>query len=136
MKQVDVLNASPEVANVIMDLELLIDQVVAKLNRIREASNKNQNKSETQSAEWDADTESITKVAELKKGFEQNQEEVETCDKSIEAWEQQIKELQSKITKAKECKDELQKLDQDKLAKEIQVGMHHVEKGSETGKGN
>ncbi|XP_050896158.1 uncharacterized protein LOC127102877 [Lathyrus oleraceus] len=39
-KQVNVLNASIEVADVIMDLGFLINQVVAELNRIREASNK------------------------------------------------------------------------------------------------
>lgn len=68
LKQVDVLNASPEVADVIMDLGLLIDQVVMELNCIREASNKIQNKSETQAAKWDAATESTAKVVELERG--------------------------------------------------------------------
>lgn len=35
LKQVDILNASPEVADVIMDPRFLIDQVVTELNRIR-----------------------------------------------------------------------------------------------------
>lgn len=47
LKQVDVLNASLEVADVIMDLGLLIDQGIVELNRIREASNKILNKSKT-----------------------------------------------------------------------------------------
>lgn len=67
-------------------------------------------------------------MAELEKGSELNKKEVEACDKNIEAWEQQIKELQAKITKVNERRDELLKHDQDKLTKEIQVGMHHVER--------
>lgn len=63
------MNASPEVTNVIMDLRLLIDQVVVELNRIREASNKIQNKLDTQAVEWDAATKSTAKVAELEKVF-------------------------------------------------------------------
>lgn len=100
-----------------MNLELLIDEVVTKLNRIREALNKIHNKSETQAAEWDAATKSTTKVAELEKGSEQNKKEVEACDKNIEAWEQKIREFRDKVTKAKEHKDELLKRDQDELAK-------------------
>lgn len=98
LKQVDVLNTSPEVADVIMDLGLPIDQVISELNRIREASNKIHNKSETQAYEWDATTESTAKVVELEKSSEHNKKEAEACDKNIEAWEQQIKELQAIIT--------------------------------------
>lgn len=50
LKQVDVVTASTEVADVIMDMGLLIDHVVAELNCIREASNKIHNKLETQAA--------------------------------------------------------------------------------------
>ena len=71
LKKVDVLTASPEVADVIMDLGLLIDQVIAEPNCIREALNKIHNKSETQSAEWEASNESTAKVVELENGFEQ-----------------------------------------------------------------
>ncbi|XP_050876613.1 uncharacterized protein LOC127080326 [Lathyrus oleraceus] len=88
LKQADILNASLEVADIIMDLGLMIDQVVAELNRIREASNKIHDKLETQAAEWDATAESIAKVAELEKGSEKNKKEVEAYDKNIQAWEQ------------------------------------------------
>lgn len=67
-------------------------------------------------------------MVELENGSKQNKKEVYDFEKNIEAWEQQIKELQAKITKAKERKDELLKHDQDELAKEIQVSMHHVER--------
>lgn len=73
LKQIGILNASLKAVDVIKDLGLLIDQVVVELNHIREVSNKIQNKSETQAAEWDAATKSTAKVAELEKGSEQNQ---------------------------------------------------------------
>lgn len=47
LKQVDILNASPEFADVMMDMGLLIDQVIAELNHIMGTSNKIHNKSET-----------------------------------------------------------------------------------------
>lgn len=57
------------------------------------------------------------KSVELEKAFEKNKKEVEAYDKNIESWEQQIKELQTNIVKAKERKEELLKLDGDALAK-------------------
>lgn len=71
-----------------MDLGLLINCVVADLTRIREASNKIQSKSQTQTAEWEASTKSIVKSDELEKASEKNKKEVKTCDKNIEAWQQ------------------------------------------------
>lgn len=112
---------------------MLIDCVVADLTRIREASNKIQSKSETQTEEWEATTESIVKSVELEKAYEKNKKEVEACDKNIEAWEQQTKELQTKTVKAKEIKEKLLKLDGDVLAKEVQIGMHHVERAQKLG---
>ncbi|XP_050888950.1 uncharacterized protein LOC127094129 [Lathyrus oleraceus] len=95
--------------------------------------NKIQSKSKTQIAEWEASTESIAKSVELEKAYEKNKKEVEACDKNIEAWEQQIKELQTKIVKAKERKEKLLKLDGDTMAKEVQIDMHHVERSQKLG---
>lgn len=134
LKQIDIMHASPEVTDLIMDLGLLIDCVVVDLNRIREALNKIQNKSDTQTAEWEAATKSIAKSMELEKASEKNKMEVEAYDRNIEPWEQKIKELQTNIVKAKECKEELLKLDEDELAKEVQIGMHHVERAQRLGK--
>lgn len=92
-----------------------------------------QSKSQTQIAEWEAATECVAKSDELEKAYEKNKKEVEACDKNIEAWEKQIKELQTKIVKAKECKEKLLKLDGDVLAKEVEIGMHHVERAQKLG---
>lgn len=62
LKQIDVVHASPEVADLVIDLGLLIDCVVANLTPIREASNKIQTKSETQIAEWEAPLNPLRKV--------------------------------------------------------------------------
>lgn len=85
LKKIYVVQASLEVADLVMDLGLLIDCVVADLTRIREASSKIQSKSETQTAEWEATTESIAKSVELEKASKKKK--VEACDKNIEAWE-------------------------------------------------
>lgn len=93
LKQIDLVHASSEIADLVMDLGLLIDYVVADLGRIREASNKIQSKSETQTAKWKVASESIAKSADLEKTSEKNKKEIEACDKNIRAWEQRIKEL-------------------------------------------
>lgn len=69
----------------------------------------------------------------MEKASKKNKKEVKACNKNIEAWEQQIKELQTKIVKAKERKEKLLKLDRDVLAKEVQVGLHHVERAQKLG---
>ena len=56
-----------------MELGILIDQVTADLNGKKEVSNKIENKTDTQTDEWDVSTKSTNKVAELEKGFEQSQ---------------------------------------------------------------
>ncbi|XP_050915494.1 uncharacterized protein LOC127130548 [Lathyrus oleraceus] len=63
LKQVDILTNSLEVTDVIMELGLLIDQIIADLQRIKDASTKIQNKIETKAAEWEAGNESTTGVA-------------------------------------------------------------------------
>lgn len=85
LKQIDVVHASSDVANLVMDLGMLIDCVVVNLSRIKEASNKIQSKSETQAIEWEATSESIAKSAELEKASEKNKKEVVACDKNIKA---------------------------------------------------
>lgn len=69
----------------------MIDCVIVDLGQIREASNKIQSKSETQTVKWEAAAESISKSTELEKTSEKNKKEIEACDKNIRAWEQQIK---------------------------------------------
>lgn len=85
-----------------MELGFLLDQVSLDLLRKQEASNKIERKGETQATEWDAATESTTKVEILEKYFSQNQEEFDTCDANISTREEHIKELQAKIQKAKD----------------------------------
>lgn len=68
-----------------MELMLLIDQVSADLNRKSDVSNKTKNKMNSQTDEWDAATKSTNKFSELEKGFEQIQEEFETCAINITA---------------------------------------------------
>lgn len=70
LKNIDVVNASSKVVDLVMDLGLLIDCVVADLGRIRETCNKIQTKSDTQTAEWEAGSESITRSTELEKTYE------------------------------------------------------------------
>lgn len=57
----------------------------------------------------------------------QNKKEIEVSDNNIAAWEQQIKDLQTNIKKAKEHKEEIIKVGREELDKEIQVGIRHVE---------
>lgn len=64
LKQVDILTTPPEIVDIVMELGLLVGQVIADLNHKREVSNKIQNKTDTQTTEWDA---AINKVAELEK---------------------------------------------------------------------
>ena len=47
LKQIDILITSPEIADVILELGLLIDQITTDFNHRREALNKFQNKMET-----------------------------------------------------------------------------------------
>ena len=82
-----------------------------------------------------AASESIAKSAELEKTSEKNKKEIEACDKNIRAWEQRIKEFQTKIVKAKERKEELLKLNEDVLAKEVKIGIT-CGKGPKTGGGD
>lgn len=50
-----------------MELGLLVDQITIDLHLIKDTSIKIQNKTETQAAEWEAATESTTRVAKLEK---------------------------------------------------------------------
>lgn len=70
----------------------------------------------------------------MEKGFEQSQEELETCASKIIAWELQLEEPHTKIKKAKERQEEIQKLDREELENEIQVGVDHFERAQALGK--
>lgn len=117
-----------------MEIGLLINQVSVDLNRKSGVQNKIHNKTNFQTVEWDASTKSTNKVSKLEKGFEQSQEEFETCDSNVAAWELQIEELRTKIKKAKKRQEEIQKFDHEELAKEIRVGVDHVKWAQALGK--
>lgn len=127
LKQINILTTPLEIADVILELGLLIDEITPDFNRMWEALIKIHNKMETQLAEWDDASESTNKVTKLEQSLEQNKEEFETCANNITSWEQQIEELQTKIQKAKERQKEIHKLYHSELETEIQVGVHHVE---------
>lgn len=65
LKKVDILSFSPEAADFVVELGFLIEQVSEDLLRKQDASTKIEKKMETQAAEWDAATESTTKVEQI-----------------------------------------------------------------------
>lgn len=56
---------------------------------------------ETQAATWDEASNSLIKVKTLKQFFSKHKDEFDLCATNISEWEKHIKELQTKIQKAK-----------------------------------
>lgn len=128
LNQVNLLEASPEVANVILELGIMIEQIVTDHKLLPHITKEIEKKACVEAAAWDAATESTNKVMELEQTKAKNKAEIESHDRDIASWEAQIKEMQAKISGAKKRKDGLLKFDDASMDKELDFGLEFVEK--------
>lgn len=128
LNQVNLLEAYPEVANIILELGIMIDQVVEDHKLLTQITKEIEQKTGSEAAAWDATTKSTNKAMELEQTKQKNQEEIEGHDRDINSWRKQIRELQAKIFEVEKRKNELLKFDDASIAKEIKFGMQFVEK--------
>lgn len=128
LKQVNVASVSNEVASIIVELGLIVEQAAGDFRRLKTTMSAIEGKAGSAAAAWHLAHESIDKVAGLEKTLEANKKEAEACDHNIAAWESEIQELQDKISKARERKAAIQNFDQSELQTEIEEGVEHVEK--------
>lgn len=128
LRQVNMLDVSPNVANIILELGTMIEQVIEDNKLLPQITKEIEQKSGVEATAWDATSEFTNKALELEETKKKNQAEIENHDCGIASWEVQIRELQAKITEAKECKDELLKFDDASMAKDLDFGLEFVEK--------
>lgn len=95
--QVDLLEASPEVANVILEISTIIDQAVADHKLLPQLIGEIEKKSGSEAATWDAATGYTNKAMQLEQTKQKNKKKVNAHDHNIPSWRQQISELQAKI---------------------------------------
>lgn len=126
LNQVNLLEASPGVANVILELGIMIEQIVIDHKSLPQITKEIEKKAGDEAAAWDAVTELTKKVIELEQTKAENKAEIESHDRDVASWEAQVKELQVKISRAKKCKDELLKFDDASMAKELDFGLEFI----------
>lgn len=127
LNQVDLLEISPKVANVILEIDTMIDQVVADHKLLPQLTGEIERKFGSEAASWDVATKSTNKVMELDQTKQKNKKKIEGHDHDIALWRKQIEELQAKISKVERSKSELLKFDDALMAKELEFGMEFVE---------
>lgn len=128
VNQVNLLEVSPKVANVILEISTLIDQVVEDLKLLPQLTGEIEKKTGSEAAAWDAATESTNKAMELEKMKQKNKEKIECHDRGNSSWRKQIEELHEKIPEAEKSKSELLEFDDALMAKELEFGMEFVKK--------
>lgn len=128
LNQVNLIDASPEVANIILELGIMIEQVVEDHKILPHITKEIKQKASSRAAAWDVATKSTDKAMELEQTKQKNQEEIEGHDRDIASWRKQIRELQAKISEAEKHKNELLKFDSALMAKDLEFGMYFVEK--------
>lgn len=127
LNQVDLLETSLEVANVILEIGTMIDQVVIDYKLLPQLTGEIEKKVGSEAASWDAATKSTNKVMELEQTKQKNKEKIEGHDRDIAPWRKQIEELQAKIPEAERSKSELLEFHDALMAKELEFGMEFVE---------
>lgn len=116
LNQVNLLEASPEVANV-MEIDIMIDQAVEDHKLLPQLTGEIEKKVGSKAASWDVATESTNKAMELEQTKQKNKEKIEGHDRDIALWRKQIEELQAKISEAERSKSELLEFDDALMAK-------------------
>lgn len=127
LNQVDLLETSPEVANVILEIGTMIDQAIADHKLLPQLTGENKKKVGYEAAAWDAATESTNKVMELEQTKQKNKEKIEGHDRDIASWRKQIEELQAKIFEDERSKSELLEFGDASMEKELEFSMDFVE---------
>lgn len=128
LNQVNLLEASPKVANVILELGIMIEQIVVDHKLLPQITEEIEKKVGVEPTAWDTATESTNKALEQEQTKEKNKAEIEDHDRDIAYWEAQIKELHAKISEARKRKGEILKFDDTSMAKELDFGLEFVEK--------
>lgn len=126
--QVNLLEASPEVANIILELGIIIDQAVEDHKLLPQITKEIEQKAGSEAAAWDAAAESTDKAMELEQTKQKNKEEIEGHDRDITSWRKEIRELQAKISKVEKRKNKLLKFDDALMAKTLEFGMEFIKK--------
>lgn len=93
LSQVDLLEASPEAANIILEIGTMIDQAVANHKLLPHLTGEIEKKSGSEVAAWDTATEYTNKAMESEQTKQKNKEKVDAHDRNIASWRQQISEL-------------------------------------------
>lgn len=119
LNQVDLLETSPEVVNVILDIGTMIDQAFVDHKLLPQLIGEIEKKSGSEAAAWDAAIESTNKEMELEQIKQKNKEKIEYHDYDITSWRKQIEELQANISDAERSKSQLLEFDDALMAKEI-----------------
>lgn len=126
--QVNLLEASPEFSNVILELGIMIEQVVVDHKLLPQITKEIKKKVGAEATAWDASIESTNKVMELEQTKEKNRAEIESHDRDIASQKEQKKELQAKISEAKKRKGEILNSDDTSMAKELDFGLKFIER--------
>lgn len=77
------LEAYPEVANIILEIGTMIDQVVAHHKLLPQLTGEIEKKSGSETAAWDAATKSTNREMELEQTKQKNKEKVEAHNRDI-----------------------------------------------------
>lgn len=85
-KKVNVLNIFLEVAYIFFEHGFLLDQISTDLLRKQDATNKINNKMETQEATWDEFSNSSNKVDYLEQSYSTYKKEFNLCATNISEW--------------------------------------------------
>lgn len=83
LNQVNLLEASPEVANVILDLGIMIEQIVVDHKLLPQITKEIENKFGVEVAAWDTATELTNKAMEVEQTKDKNKAEIEIHDRDI-----------------------------------------------------
>lgn len=86
LNQADLLETYPEVANIILEIGIMIDQDVADHKLLPQLTEEIEKKLDSKADVWDATTESTNKAMELEQFKQKNQENIESHDRDISSW--------------------------------------------------
>lgn len=90
LNQVDLLETSPEVANVILEIGTMIDQAAADPKLLPQLIGEIKKKFGSEAVAWDVATESTNKAMELEQTKQKKKEKIEGHDRDIASWSKQI----------------------------------------------
>ncbi|XP_050875300.1 uncharacterized protein LOC127078931 [Lathyrus oleraceus] len=80
LSQVNLLDVSPEVANIILELGTMIEQVIEDNKMLPQITKEIEHKSGAEATAWDATSESTNKALELEETKKKNQAKIENYD--------------------------------------------------------